>query len=185
MVLWHREKVAELNRARVGALEDFKKNGAQRKAAETEKFQFQQKQLVTEATELWKKSVSEPYERLPKYFKPVEGDAKGNELLQKGFEQATKAFKVMQVFDPSLTPEQRQEAIKGHAVVFNKAAAFDRLAYLNGQNEKRIKELSEQLKQYEDSTPTGGTNGRRNGKPVQHGSALDTADAALAALAGR
>jgi hypothetical protein len=178
MVLWHREKVQELNNTRLKALEDFRKQGGEREKLRGEQMQKQQKEIAA----LWESENKAGVERFPKLFKPEEGDEKGNALLARGFELADAAFGSA-LADPAtgqpvkLSP---QEMVKLHSAIRNKAAGFDRLAYKYGISQKRIAELETKLKEYEASEPSPGDGQRKLKSPP--GSALDAAEAELMKL---
>ena len=163
--LYHRERVTELLNAKNTALEDYRsKAGEMAKTSKTQ-FETQSKVITGQINDYWKKHVEGPREKFAELGKPVEGDAKGNELLTKGYEKAQKAFANLNPFDPKLTPEQREEIVKAHGMVINKAAWFDRLYHWRKQDQATIKELQGKLKEFEDSNPDKGGTNRRGLEP--------------------
>lgn len=144
VVNW-RERVRSQWAAAEKAKEDFRAKGG-----EIQKQREQQMQQRSKAqTETWNKLNSEAVEKYPQWFKPEEGDEKGNTLLEKGFALADKAFSGA----PGMTPE---EAIKVHSAVRNKAAGFDRAVFKLKTAQSRIAELEKQIAEYEASGPSGG-----------------------------
>lgn len=162
LVLYHRERVQEMNRNRVNAIEDHQKNGAERektRIAERAKQEEQSKAQREKLNGMFTKHVSDAVERYPKYFKPVDGDDKGNELLEKGFKMADLAFN-----PGNMAPEK---VVELHAAIRNKAAGFDRVVYLLKKGEDRIGELEKELAQFKGSETAGGTTKRPTGdKPL-------------------
>ncbi len=155
-VLALREGVLEKNEARVTALEEKRKEGAEVVKQRQETRVQEQKKIVQALSDAWKTHVTAAHDQFPQYFKPVEGDEKGNELLEQGFAAAHAAFRVMNPADPNLTPSQREAALKAHTVAFNKMAAFDRLAYQLVELKKKFEAAEEKLKNFEGSEPGPG-----------------------------
>lgn len=157
MVLYHRERVQELNAAKEKAVQDFRKVGSEREKQLAEKSQQERKRMVEMFDAITKQSV----EKFPALFKPVEGDEKGNELLKKGFDLVDTVFKG----DTSRIPPEKLVAM--HAAVRNRAAAFGRLAYQNKGLQEKITELEKELDQYRESEPAGGeADGKGKSKTV-------------------
>lgn len=148
-VLAHRRKIRELADAQNKAIQDAEKNAeAHHKEQQTQSLQQKQKMAT-----LWADENKAWQEKFPRWFKPEEGDEKGNELLAKGYEMADAAFSS----NGNHTPEQR---VKLHAELRNKAAAFPKLAYRLKQARTRIKELETSLAEYENSEPKAGEGGK-------------------------
>jgi len=112
---------------------------------------------------LWAQTNQALTEKYKNWFAPEEGDADGNDLLTKGRQLADRMFSPTEETRPK-TPE---EAVRLHALIYNKAANHDRLALRLKKASARVKELEESLKQYEDSEPHGGRpgSGRAAGAP--------------------
>lgn len=175
-----RENVLELNEKRVTALDAKRKEGEDVRKQRAEERMQSSKKIQTELATQWKTRMEADHKGNPQYFAPIEGDVKGNELLEKGFEAAHKAFSVMNPMDASLTPSQRQEAIEQHVVAFNKMAAFDRLAYQLVETNKQLKDAQAKLKDFEKSEPQGG-----DGGPTKTDSAPSDRLSRLGKYAGR
>ena len=85
----------------------------------------------------------------------MEGDEEANTRLKKGFEIADRAFSVNPL-DPKLTPEQRQEVVRLHSAVRNRAAAFGKLVYQNEKLAAKAAELEAELAKYKNAQPGAG-----------------------------
>lgn len=144
LVLWHREKVIDLATTQQNAIEAFRKHGSEREKQFSELQSKQQKEL-SDTFDRLNKAAADKY---PQWFKPIEGDNEGNELLQKGYDEADMAFG-----ENKLPPN---ELVRLHSRIRNKAAAFGRMAYLNKGLKARIAELEAELAEYTKSSPTGG-----------------------------
>lgn len=150
----HRKEIKNLFEQRQQALEDAKKNGAEREKKTFEERAKQQAQINAKTTEYWdkfnKEAQSDPEHG--KYFTPLEGDQEGNQRLAKGFELANRAFRESPL-DPNISEEERQARVKRHAAVLNRAAAYGRQKLWIQQRDVEIAELKAKLKQYEENEP--------------------------------
>lgn len=176
IALYHREKVQELNNSRVAALEEFRQKGAEITKQQQELSSKAESEMKT-AFETANKEAAEKY---PGWFKPVEGDEKGNTLLQKGYEFADLAFdqKAMAQLPPA-------ERAKVFSAVRNKVAGFDRMVFQKTMLQKRVTELETKLKEFEESGPDGGLDGKKARTASAAGEKLiDRADAAIERMAG-
>jgi hypothetical protein len=180
MVMYHREKAVELNQARLNALDEFRKNGAERDQKRQAEWKATSEKVLKEATETWQKARTAPHEKYPLFFKPIEGDTEGNTLLENGFKEADEAFSHMNPLDPRLTSEQRAQILQRHATIYNKAAAFNRLAHLLKKERTALRAAEAKLKEFEASEPGRG-DGKGGGGPAL--STWDSIDAQLAKLA--
>lgn len=182
IALFHRERAQELNRQRLTAIDDYRKKGSEHEKLTKETTQKQQAEITTQLQTFWKKHQSDPVEKFPHLFKPIDGDEKGNAELQKGFDMATRAFASLhRVNDPTISPQERESLIANHAAVFNWAMAGRRLAFKNSEMTKELTELKAKLKQYEDSEPSGGIT--RKQKTEGAGDDIDSVLKSLDAIA--
>ncbi len=156
------------------AREEWKTNGAAREKAREDESKAGFEKIKSEVGGIWKESVETPAKKYPHWSQPIDGDDKGNELLKNGYEFASKAFQVLDVTGKDITPEQRSEIVKRHAAVFNKAAWFDRVAYLEAQHRKTIKSLEAKLAEFEKSVPGSGA-GRGSGSAAPAGESWEAA----------
>lgn len=168
VVLYHRERVQELNGARIKAIEDFRKQGTERERQWNEQTSKQREAIG----KLWKQVNEEALEKYPRWFKSTEGDEEGNRLLEDGFKMADAAFSD----NGKMTVEQR---VKLHSAIRNRAAGFARLAYQNKQLMAKVKELEDSLKEFKSSEPKEGEGGgkKANNTEVTIDSVVDGLDA--------
>jgi regulator of replication initiation timing len=166
VVLYHRERVQELNGARVKAIEDFRKIGGERE----KQFRDQQVKSMESIGKLWQQVNAEATEKYPQWFKPTEGADEENQILEEGFKLADAGFSD----DPNMSPEQR---VRLHSAIRNRAAGFGRMVYQNRKLATENAELREKLKQFEQSEP-----GKDDGKGSQKTEQMDTMDGVVAGL---
>ena len=173
-VMGARKEIRSLFEAQTKALEDARKTGGERQA----QMKAQQQQLGNQIGEMWKQAndLVLKDEKVGKYFQPVEGDEEANTRLKKGYEIADQAFSKSPL-DPSLTPEQRQEVVRLHSAVRNRAAAFGRLTYQNERLTTEITALRAELAKYKELQPGAGEG--KGAAPEGHTSAHDSVFAAL------
>ncbi len=154
LVMQHRDKIRQLFEHQASEEQKARSEGSDREKAQTEKQQREFGELAGVVKETWSKANSD-ITADPKYgqfFTPVDGDEQGNQRLAKGFELADRAFSENPTA-PGLTKEQRQEIVKRHAAVRNRAAAFGKLVYMNQQKDTRIAELQKLVDEYKGSEP--------------------------------
>lgn len=171
LMLYHREQVQALNSARLQAIDDFRKQGVDREKNRMEQTTQQEKQI----SEAWTRENTAAIEKYPNWFKPVEGDDKGNELLERGFKLADLAFSN----DIQKMPLEKRVQI--WSAVRNKAAGFDRLAQQNRALQDQIKELQAKLEGFEDTEALPGQGGGKGGKQDVNG--YDSVDAMIDKMA--
>jgi len=145
IVMMQREKVQELHGSMQKAIADAETNFT--KHQQEQKVMSERKQA--HLNKLWTTLNTGAAEKYPQLFKPVDGDEKGNELLQRGFELVDKVFMDGQQMDP-------EETIKLHSQVRNRAAAFGRLVYQNRTMSEKIAALEKELNAFKDSAPKNG-----------------------------
>jgi hypothetical protein len=167
LVLYHREKVMELNAAKTKALDEYRTKGSEQEKTTREQTEKQRGEITTQLETFWKKHVETPREKYATYGKPVDGDEQGNKLLQAGYARAEQAFANLNPFDPKLSPEAREKLVALHGQTLNKAAWFDRLAYQKRAADARVKELEAKVAEYEASEPGAGSGKRGKEKAEQ------------------
>lgn len=145
LVLFHREKVMDLNRSRHNAIEEYRKTGSERAIQESE----MTKKQVEARNGLWKQANEALEEKFSKWLKPQDGDDEGNQILETAIKQANAAF----ADNPNMSQEDR---VRLDALVRNRAIAFPRAAYLNSKLESRVQELEAELAQFKSSEPRNG-----------------------------
>lgn len=172
-VIAHRRKIIDLARSQEKALEEAKGKGLER-VKQTEQ---QRKESRAREQQLWTEANSALTERYPKMFGPVEGDAEGNSMLEKGLAQADRIFAPT----PETAPKTPEERVALHALARYKIANHNRQARWLKNAKARIKELETKLKDYEGSEPNGGLTGGPGGTGT--GGYLEDANAELDQLA--
>lgn len=184
-----RKRVLEAHRAKQNAIDEFSKKGSELRKQNLE----QQQKFFQEISKTWKSSVDEGMSRLPQLFKPVEGDTKGNEILDAGYRIADLAFDALDQSGMDKLPDWVKskmvdgklpavEKAKLHAAIRNKAGAFDRVAVQLKQEKAKVAELMKKLEGFEKSKPDDGELGRI---PAAGGNLLNSVDAAIEKMAGR
>lgn len=154
-----RQAVMEASRRFQRAKDEIKQTASQR--------QQQTLEQSRQEADLWRKFTSEDVEKYPQWFKAPDGDEKAKELLEKGFKFVDEAF------DGASQKWEPQKRARRLAVIRNKAAGFDRLAYDNSKLRTRLKELETKLGEFEESEPKGGEpESSANGKKSESTSPL-------------
>lgn len=145
MVMYHRERVMELNNSRHSAIEHYRKTGAETLQKQAEQEAFKQEQT----SRMWSEYNKEVVERFPQWLKPDENDPEANKLLEAGMEMADRAFSGAN----GLSPEQ---TVRLHAMIRNRAGAFPRAAHMVGKLQAKVEELEAALAEYQKSEPATG-----------------------------
>lgn len=150
-VIRHVERVRELAIAQQEALDSAAKNAEARRTemANTQKLNS------TKGREMFEAERKRLVEKYPKFFAKDEADPEGNELLDKGISMANRIF----MRTPENTPKTAEEAVRLHALAYQKIANHDRLARKFKQARARVAELEKALAEYEESEPKGGKAG--------------------------
>jgi hypothetical protein len=162
-VLYHREKVMEMNGARSKALDEYRNKGSEQAKLNKEAADKAHGQISTDIEGYWKKHVDGPQERFKDFSKPVDGDDAGNKLLEQGYARAKEAFSILNPYDPKLTTQQRERAVSLHGAAYNWMAWGPRLAHQKNQLQSRVKELETKLAEFEASEPGPGSGGKAKG----------------------
>lgn len=153
--------VDERLNAMQSARERFKKEGMARIKQEQEQRSSSMKAMGEQIS----KSFQTHYDAIPKehpeLFNEVEGDEKGNTALKAGYDAARRAFAQLNLADPNLTPEQREQVIRLHAETLHYAAASRRLIEWRQADQALIAELKAKIAEYEKSEPGGGDGGQQ------------------------
>lgn len=157
-VMAHRKTIRELFDQQTTALDDARKNGAERDKKRQEQFQAQFGQVANftrEAFEAANKAILEHPEH-GKWLKPIEGDTEGNAALEKGMAFAKSAF-MANPLAPGLNPQQRADAARRHAALINRAAAYSRLTKTVKKLESENAQLKKDLEGFQASQPGNGS----------------------------
>lgn len=164
--------------------EKMQKAEAERVARETE---LKQKESLTARQQRFREmseaALNEP--KLADLFKAADDDAKGKELLTKGFKSADRAFgegernEQGELVGDDGKPLDEDQLLAIYSSVRNKAGAFNYVSYKYRSALNEVAELKKKLAQYESSTPGVGTAPGSEGGP-KGGSDLDAELAKLA-----
>jgi len=160
-VMQHRKEIKRLFDEQSQALTEARTNGEAREKQRNEQFQKLTGEIDGYIKTNWEKANAEAHgdAKYGAFFKPIEGDAEGNQRLAKGFELVDRAF-AENPKDPRLNAEQRLAIIKRHAAVRNRAAGFGRLAWQNEKLKAELAAANKKLGEYEGTIPAaGGGNG--------------------------
>jgi hypothetical protein len=156
LVLYHREEVMKANGAMRAAIKEYREKGTQWEKERSE----QMNNHKTAAMQMVEQMQAAAAEKFPSYFKPIENDTKGNEMLDKGNHMVKRIIANGAPLAEGETQWTHQEYASHVAAFRNKAGGFDRIALQNVQLRKQVKEMQEKLKAYEESEPGDGE-GRR------------------------
>lgn len=170
IVLYHRERVMELNRRRLAAVEDYRAKAGEREKQQQEKLTLEKaegEKRNGELAKMFHSLNSEAVEKRPQWFKPVEGDERSAEVLKRGLALADYLFGALPQEQYELLPEavradmkdgklSREGLVRLHSAIRNKAGAFDHVAYLLTKATARVRELEDALSKYEESEPGAG-----------------------------
>ena len=174
VVLYHRERVSELNGQRLTALDEFRKTGGEREKARTEAMTKHRQQLA----DSFHAAIKEGETKFPQWAKADEADPKSAEFLETGLKYADIAFgKPETGADGKPVQRSPAELTKLQAAIRNKAAWFDHVVYQLNKANATNKALTRKLAQFESSEPGPGNGAPNPGrKPA---SLWDTVDADL------
>ena len=164
-----RKEIRNLFESKAIALDEARKNGAERERQTGERTQRWQKEANEHVKTTWntenQRALSDPVNG--EFFKPSEGDETRNQLLGKGFALVDKAF-AENPMDPRHTPEQRAEIVRRHAAVRNRAAAFGPMKYIIAKLRSQLAELEKANARYKESEPStaGGSQATSGAQPL-------------------
>jgi hypothetical protein len=153
-VMAHRKEIKGLFDKQAAALDEARKNGADRERRAAEEFFRGQGELRKQIAETWNQANEAVMrdEKYSKFFTPVEGDEQGNQRLAKGFELVDRAFSENPA-NPKLSTEERAAIVKRHSAVRHRAAAFGRLVYQNSTLSEENAKLKRELEQFSGTVP--------------------------------
>ncbi len=177
LVLNLREKVNELNTARVKAVDDFRAKGLERENQKTETTKAQQKEFNGMYQSAVKSALENPV--LKDWFNADDGDDEGKAILEKGMKMADDAF--LEEVTSKMTAQAKANL---YSAIRNRAAAAGLLNHRLKQTKARVAELEAKLEEYEKSEPNlDGKGGRKEGGEAAP-KGLAGFDAAVDRLAG-
>ena len=175
-----RKEIRTLWDKRQGALKEWKEKGSQREQESLSQRQKAHGELSTQVKTAWDKANEEALadETLGAYFKPRDRDQDWNTRLEAGYKLTKEAFAI-NLLDERLTPDQRREAVRHYAAVFNRSAGWAALRFDNDRLRQENTELQKELKGYKDTTPPAGGSEASSGIPPVGGKASERIKAGL------
>lgn len=173
VVMNYRKEIKALYQQQAQAIEQAKKNGVESSQKQTAEQQAQFKQVQEAVSKQWedinKAIIENPNTGV--YFKPVEGDEQINTRLEKGYKFVDETMAINPL-DPRLNPEQRADAVRRHASLRHRAAAFGRMRLELESARKSEAALRSKLEQFEKSTPSFGGDSQDSTAPQAGGSRM-------------
>lgn len=175
-VMAHRRVIRDLSEKQNKALEESKTKGGEREQQQQAEMQAKNKARAEEHAKVWKMVNDEAIEKY-EYLRPVDGQTERNERLEKAVKFIDETFKLN--VNQAKTQEERDQIIRRHAALRNRAIGFSVLKHENTALRAELDALKQELEQFKGSEPTGGDT-RRSGNGE---AASDTLDGAVAGLA--
>lgn len=175
-VMSHRQQIRDKFEAREQAIENAKKEGAEKYNSQMQQSQSQVAEISTKLKSTYEQiteSISKDSRHAP-YIAEREGDDEGNSMLKRGYDLVDKAF-AANPMAPGLTHEQRATIVKQHAAVRHKAAAYGRLIRDLKSLKAQHAKATEELAQFKQTVPGRGENPQPNGSSggIPGGSKMD------------
>jgi len=169
-VMAYRKEIRGLYEQQSQALDQARKSGVEKHQQDTAQHAQKMQALQAETSKHWEavnKAILENETTGP-YFRPVEGNDEINGRLEKGYKFVDETM-AMNPLNPSLTPEQRQDAIKRHASLRHRAAAFGRMRHEVETLRKQYAEVRKKLTQFEGSVPNFGGDSKQGAEILANG----------------
>lgn len=166
-VMAYRKEIKGLYEQQAGALENARKQGTEKHQKDTAAHTAQMESIRAETATKWEEynKAILANETTGHYFKPVEGNEEVNKRLEAGYKFVDETM-ALNPLNPKLTPEQRQEAIKRHASLRARAAAFGRMRHDLETARKELESTRKKLADFEETVPTTGSDGREAGATI-------------------
>lgn len=178
-VMNHRDKLKDLSDKQASALEDARKNGGEREKKQTLEQQAKDHAQRESTSKFWQTVNAEAVEKF-EFLRPVEGETERNEFLEKAVKFVDETFGLHA--NQAKTEEERQQIIRRHSALRNRAIGFSVLNYENKSLRSEIAALKKSLEEFQGSEPTAGEHRRtQNGEPT--GDIMEASLAQLAKLA--
>jgi hypothetical protein len=168
-VMAHRRVLRDLSDKQTKALEDSKKFGSERDQQRRAEMEAKQKAHAEETGKVWHAINAEATEKY-EFLRPVEGQTERNELLEKANKFVDDTFK--QHIGQAKTQEERNQILRAHAAVRNRAIGFSVLKHENKTLRAELESLRKSLEEFQGSEPTVGEprqheNGERSGGTLE------------------
>lgn len=175
-VMAHRRIIRDLSEKQNRALDESKTKGGERDQQRAAEMQAKNKARAEEHSRVWKQVNDEATEKY-EYLRPVEGQTERNERLEKATKFIDETFGLN--VNQAKTQEERDQIIRRHAALRNRAIGFSVLKHENTALRSEVEALKKSLAEFQNSEPTGGDT-RRSGNGE---ASADTLDGAVAGLA--
>jgi hypothetical protein len=156
-VMAHRKEIKKLFEQQAAALTEARTKGAEREQQLKQQVQEAQGQLEKFVRETWEGAQNEILNDpdIGPLFKQDPADPKWNSLLESGYKLVDDAYRA-DPRDPKLSPEERKLAVRRHAAVRNRAAAWGPLRHKVNTLTAKLAAIEKELAQYKSSTPPAG-----------------------------
>jgi len=156
-VMAYRKEIRGLYEQQNQALEQARKAGVEKSSQDQAQRTERMTAIQTEVNKHWDEANKSflANETTGEFFKNVEGDDEINSRLEKGYQFVDETMS-MNPMNPELTAEQRVEAVKRHAALRHRAAAFGRMRMEVEKLRKSFAEMKVKLSQFEKSVPSFG-----------------------------
>jgi hypothetical protein len=115
--------------------------------------QAKQKARSEEAAKVWSQVNAEAVEKYD-FLRPVEGETERNEKLDKATAFVENTLKMN--LNQAKTVEERDQIIKAHAALRNRAIGFSVLKHENTSLKAKVAELEKAIAEFQASEPSGG-----------------------------
>ncbi len=165
-MMQHRAEIKRLADEQNAALEDAKKNGAEREKSMREATERQRGEIgdfiKTQFKGAYDEAMKDPQNG--EFFSTKDDDDEWNEALERGRQLSASVF-AEDPQNPKLSPAERAKIVKRHAAVFNRSAAFGPMKIALMKARKELAELKKENEGFKGSRPdaTAARPGTTNG----------------------
>lgn len=171
-VMAHRRTIRDLSDKQTKALEDSKKFGSEREQQRTAEMQAKQKARSEEAAKVWSQVNAEAVEKYD-FLRPVEGETDRNDRLEKAVKFVDETLKSN--INAAKTQEERDQIIKAHSALRNRAIGFSVLKHENKALKAELDTLKKQLEEFQSSEPSGGEPKHQGNGEIEGGDEMTNA----------
>jgi FtsZ-binding cell division protein ZapB len=150
----HVDTIRKLHAIQANALEEARKNGAEREKTRSEQFNRENSAVQQEVSSIWQavnKEATEKYE----FMRPVEGQEERNAALDKATKFVDETLRA-NATNPKLTKEERADVVRKHAALRNRAIAYSVLLHEHKALKAKLAERDAALAAYQGSEPGAG-----------------------------
>jgi len=151
-IMAHRRVLRDLADKQTKALEQSQKMRGEREQKRNLERETFMKARMEETAKAWN-TINEQMIEQYDYLRPVEGEVERNERLEKARTMVDETMK--KKVGEAKTQEERNQILKAHAAVRNRAIGFSVLKHENKSLKARVAELEKSLAAFEESEPNG------------------------------